>query len=409
MNSPPLRRSSTFQAIRTSAKRVSAKILNPLRSTSRSRARLSRILLFYWLGVVAVVILARFSFSSQWLDLAARVLLFIPLGFLFPLTLQGRNPKPLPVLILGLLAGGISGIALSETEDLLLVSVASGLGAGAGAYLLESANQRIANSGRLAGRLSLEIPLVALVYMLLPTLVAASLAASADPLTAISLIPLGLLGSRLIAAVYEHHFAPGGVFRHRSIVVVAAGWMTLGVFPLLFINPAVGGGLVALAALTTWRAAAIPAVHIDGAERRFEADTLRKSVPAVSAYFLLAIALPLSGGKGITLLSPVTSLAMLGYVLAEARGRRELSFLKTAPRIAAECGGVALAMEVSRVLQAGAGFSVFRLVIVIAAGVLGAGIYHGQRERLQHILIHRPSGPSPSMRIGVGREVVVRS
>src|SRR5262245_9085794 len=106
MTEPPGRRQSTFDSIRTSAKRVSAKIFNPLRSTSRSRARLSRVLLFYWLGVVAVIVLAPFSFANEWLDLAARVLLFVPLGFLFPLTVQGRNPRPLPVCGLGLLLGG---------------------------------------------------------------------------------------------------------------------------------------------------------------------------------------------------------------------------------------------------------------------------------------------------------------
>lgn len=428
MTPAPGRRSATFEAIRTSAKRVSAKILSPLRSTSASRARLSRVLLFYWLGLVAVIVLAPFSFSSEWLDVVARVLLFIPLGFLFPLTMQGRNPRPLPVSLLGLLLGGAiaathPAVAQARPMETTLFVLASTLGAGVGAYILQAANHRIAHTGRLAGRLSLEIPLVALIYMLLPPLLATSLSAAND----VALIPLGLLGARLIAAVYEHHFAPGGVFRQRSITGVAAGWMTLGVFPLILRDPALGVAIVALVALATWRTASIPAVHMGGVERRFEADTLRKAVPSVIAYFVIAIGLPLATGIGewsvepgltgsdgvlsrqlIDLLGPIASFAMLGYLLAETRGRRELPFLKTAPRIAIECAAVALALEVSRGLQPDVGFSFVQFGAAVAASVLGAGIYHSQRERLQHILI-RPVMPPPVAKLSnIGTRIAVR-
>jgi hypothetical protein len=90
---------------------------------------------------------------------------------------------------------------------------------------------------------------------------------------------------------------------------------------------------------------------------------------------------------------------MLGYVLAETRGRRELPFLRTVPRIAAECACVALAMGVTRGFQPGVGFSVLRFAAAVAAGVLGAGIYHNQRERLQRILITPLKPPPPPARV----------
>ena len=108
------------------------------------------------------------------------------------------------------------------------------------------------------------------------------------------------------------------------------------------------------------------------------------------------------------LLAPITSLAMLGYVLAEARGRRELSFLRVAPRIAAEGAGVALALEASRGFQRDVGASVLQLVATIGASVLGAAIYHGQRERIHSILIHRPSAPPSPVRTNIGVQVAVR-
>src|SRR4051812_12546072 len=176
MTPDSVRRQSRFDTIRSSAKRVSAKIVSPFRSTSRSRAQLSRVLLFYWLGIVAVITLAPFQFSrpspvdvldsGELLGIASRAMLFVPLGFLYPLTRPGRNPGPLPGSVLGLLLGAVmAAIRPLQYRPIATTMnvIASAVGAGAGAYLLRSVNRRILGSARLSGRLSLEIPLVALI------------------------------------------------------------------------------------------------------------------------------------------------------------------------------------------------------------------------------------------------------
>jgi len=423
---------------------VSAKIVSPFRSTSASRAQLSRVLLFYWLGIVTVITLAPFEFSrpstvdvldsGDWLGIASRAMLFVPLGFLYPLTRQGRNPGPLPVFGLGLLLGAamaaVRPLAYRPVATTLTV-VASAVGAGAGAYLLQSVNRRIWGSARLSGRLSLEIPLVALIYLILPPLLATSLSAADDSSARwfhlVSLLPLGLLGARLMSAVQENHFGPGGVFRTRSIAVVAGGWMALGVFPVLLRHPAVGIGLVVVVALATARWSSIPAVHGGARERRFEADTLRDAATYIVAFFVIATCLPLFAGLGdwrvavgltgfggdlsrqlIGLLAPITSLAMLGYVVAEARGRRELPFGRVALRIAAEGAAVAFALEASRGFLRDAGASVLQFVVMIGASVLGAGIYHSQRERIHAMLIPRAAAPPPQALKNIGVQVAIR-
>jgi hypothetical protein len=221
----------------------------------------------------------------------------------------------------------------------------------------------------------------------------------------ISLVPLTLLGARLMSAVQEHHFGPGRVFRERSIAVVAAGWATLGVFPVILRQPVIGGGIVALVALATAFESAIPWVR-GAQERRFEPAVLRSAVPYIAAYFAVVIFLPLSQGMSdwhlavrsapslnpaldiIRALEPVAALAMLGYVLAEARGRREMAFSATATRIALECSLVALMIEASRGFQAVGGANVLEFCLMVAASLLGAGIYHHQRQRIRFILIH---------------------
>ena len=65
-------------------------------STEESRARLSLVLLAYCVAIVAVLQLAPFGFLlpsdvrivafTDWRDAATSLLLFVPLGFLYPLT-----------------------------------------------------------------------------------------------------------------------------------------------------------------------------------------------------------------------------------------------------------------------------------------------------------------------------------
>jgi hypothetical protein len=393
----------------------------PPRSTEQTRARLSLVLLMYCIAIVAVITLAPFNFFvpnvlhierfGDWRHATSMALMFVPLGFLYPLTLQGREASTLRVALLGASVGGVLVFAqLFEHQQFPSVAeaVASAVGAAAGALLLNAVNRRLQNSATLANRLSLEIPLVALIYLLIPLVLTASLSASSDKLRMISLLPLTLLGARLIAAVQEHHFGPGGVFRKPSIAVVAAGWTTLGVFPVILRAPAIGCGLVLLVALAAAFESSMPWVRGRGSsERRFEPAVLRSAVPYIAVYFAVVIFLPLSQGmtdwhfsaglvittenaalRIVRLLEPIAALATLGYVLAEARGRREMPFAATAMRIAAECALVALTMEASRGFQPQAGASAMQFALMVGASLLGAGIYHHQRQRVRWILIH---------------------
>jgi glycopeptide antibiotics resistance protein len=388
---------------------------------SPTRAGLSLVLLLYFLGIIGVITLAPFRFtrpqhfdpfvSGGWFDVVANVLLFVPLGFLYPLSRSAEEePSPLHVWLLGVaLSTLIETTQLFEPQRYtsLLDILTNGLGAVVGALLVRAITRRIRVNARLVGRLSLEIPLIGLIYVLVPLLLVASLSALADSVRLLSLIPLGLLGARLISSVQQNHFRPPGLFDDRTMALLAAGWMVLGTFPVLLRHPLIGSTLVVLVALTTWYESSRPTTT-GGPERRFEADALRSAVPYIAVYFAALIFLPLAAGVdswrfeiGLTgsghdpteqmlrLLEPVASLTVLGYLLAEARGRRELSFSAVAGRVAAECACVACAIEASRGFQRGVGASGVQFALVVAAGLLGAGMYHNQREHVRWILAHR--------------------
>jgi hypothetical protein len=108
-------------------------------------------------------------------------------------------------------------------------------------------------------------------------------------------------------------------------------------------------------------------------------------------------------------LEPVVGLALLGYILAEARGRRGLRFRQVATRIGVACACIALAFEGSRGFQRGAGASLAELVLMISASFVGVALYHSQRERIRRILIHRHSGARLVMAPVLARESDVTS
>lgn len=388
---------------------------------SRSRSRLSLVLLLYFLGVIAVLTLAPFRFEvpervrilykGDWFDIIANVLLFVPLGFLFPLTLATEDePSPLEVFLVGLvLSAAIETTQLFERERYtsVLDVLTNAAGAGIGAMVLRAVSQRIRVNANLVGRLALEIPLIGLIYLLLPLLLVSSMTAVAEPAELISLVPLGLVGARLMAAVQRNHFARVGLLDSRTMGMVAGGWTLLGAFPVLLRYPILGVAMVASVSVMTWYESSRP-VPGEGPERRFEADALRRAAPYIAAYLLVMIVVPLGAGIGgwhfelgltgsandltaqqVRLLEPVGALTVLGYLLAEARGRRELRFRSIAGRIALECGCVAALIEVSRAFQRGVGGSVVQFALTMAGGLLGAGIYHHQREHVRWILAHR--------------------
>lgn len=400
---------------------------SPARPTG---ARLTGALLAYSVGVVLLITLAPFRFrvpgelrvlvGGEWFDVLANVVLFVPLGFLYPLTRPaGRLPPAVRAAVLGaLLSASIETAQLlaplrhASLPDLL----ANSAGAWLGARLQRSAAARIRVSAHLVGRLSLELPLIGLVYLLVPLLWLRSTVPPRDAAALLPLLPLGLFGAWLLAALQRHHFGPGGVLSARGVAGVAAGWVLLGTFPLLPYHPLlVSVGIAAVAVAAWWEARRIPGRG--AGERRFEEPALRRAAPWLASYFVALMAVPLAGGAGpwtgwigfpasataigtaeqIAVLEAVAALTVLGYLLEEARGRRELSYGRRVPRLALECGAAAAVLEVARGPQPATGASLAQLLLLLAAGLLGGWIYHLQRDHVRSLLAApvAPGGHGP--------------
>ena len=106
-------------------------------------------------------------------DVLANIALFVPLGFLYSVARRDANVPPRRILLVALAASAaIESVQLFEVTRFASLSdvLANGAGAYFGAVLQRRVSRRIAMDARTVGRLSLELPVMGLVYLLIPLL-----------------------------------------------------------------------------------------------------------------------------------------------------------------------------------------------------------------------------------------------
>lgn len=377
-------------------------------------ARLARGFLYYLLAVVGLVTLAPFAFhvpqhpSLLWqvskADFTANILMFVPLGFLYRLTASvGRDRVGLGVLGLGL---GFSG--LIEATQLFLPTrfsapadvLANGMGAWLGAVALDGVARHFRETRRTFARLTLtltlELPLMGLLYLLIPLLWLHGLAHGARPLAAFIVLPLGLMGGVILAALHRYRFGPAGNARPLQVSAAAGAWYAMGVLPGSLAHPWPAIGSTIIVSGWTLLLARAPVFNV---ERRFEGETLLRVAPLFVMFLGLLLLDPVtgSGNSGVRSsastvvilrsLEHLAAFTVLGYIVAESRGRREASFGRAGMEVGVVACGVAGLME----LAVGSGANLPRAVAAIAAAVHGGWIYCLQREHIRTLL--REGGP----------------
>jgi len=381
-------------------------------------SRLAAALLAYVAVITAVVTLLPFQFaiptqprvmlSAGLVDVLANVALFLPLGFLYAVARQDTNVSPRRIALVAFAASAaIESVQLFEVTRFASLSDvgANCLGAYVGAELQRRVARRIAMDARTVGRLSLELPLMGLVYLLIPLLWLDGLAGvdSGTPLW--SLVALGLFGASLLAATQRHHFGPNHVISRELMAVAACAWFLVGAFPglaprasiVLFAMLAAIGAFVWVRSVDQTRARPI--------NRRFESRALWEGSPFYVAYLLLLVA-PTAGHRGTSwrgalgfgltagwdsgivlhIVEIVAAFTLLGYMLAEFRGRQEARFRNGAAHIALWSGVAALVAELLEGFRADGEASALRWVVLVGAALYGSWIYHLQRAHVRRLL-----------------------
>jgi VanZ family protein len=376
-----------------------------------ARSPLGPALLAYFLAVTLVITLAPFRFhvperlpistSATRVDLVANVFLFLPLGFLYRASRGGST--------LSILIGGFLLSAFIESLQLLsqgrffspfdLLTNTAGAGLGAAAY--SAAHGRL--QARLAGQLALELPLMNLVYLVVPLLWLDGLAAgrSTSRLWLSSL--LGVFGTTVLVSVWSHRLRPAAVLSPVGLGLAGAAWFLAAGLPGLHRRPLFLLAAVAGTGVLAWLLARLAPPQ--GPERRFEIPTLRRSAPWLAGYLVLLSlwpwtlrTVPWRAGVALTdlrepgplsllrLVEAVAAFTLLGFGVAEYRSRREEPLNSAARTAALACFATAAMLEALRGFHPRHGASLLRAVLLTLAGGSGAAIYVQLRDGVRRWL-----------------------
>ncbi|HEU5154239.1 MAG TPA: hypothetical protein VFU03_05895, partial [Gemmatimonadales bacterium] len=278
-------------------------------------------------------------------------------------------------------------------------------GAFLGALLLEGIEPRIQLTPGVVDRLALELPMMGLLYLLVPLLWVSSFASRSQPGRWVLTVLIGLIGAAVLSSLYRHRFGPAGAISAIGTALVAALGFLVGALPGFVVTPihlALGTTAVALATLLF----CLTPTGNAGAERRFEGAALNRIIPVFLVYLLFLAVWPpalhswrrlpewglvpeledVSTEGVLSLLEYIAGFTLLGYALAEKRGRREEPMRDLVSRAAlrgAACAGV---LELVSAFHAGSRASGLRLLMSVVAAGYGAALYAVQRAHIRTIL-----------------------
>ena len=390
--------------------------------STRTGARLTLALLGYFVLVTAVITLSPFDFSLRRFrvslalvpsDIVANIALFLPLGFL------GRG------LTDGSAKGGRRVVWIAAACSLMIevsqlflrrryagpIDVVSNT---AGAWLGVVARDWIERWAlwrpRLVGRIGLDVPLVGLLYLLVPQLWLSSVGLIEDARRSVTTLLLGCAGSIVLVALHRNRWQSGVRVATHVVPPLAVLWFMTGALPAATASPIAFGALgITVAVLTAWLVRRAQS----SSEPRFEIATLRRFVPVFAIYLVVAALWPpfrspvpwhgallfenRLNGAGVVdvllLLEQVGGFTLLGYAVAEWRGRRELSLASDLPPLVAAAAACAVGLEVVQGLLSGSGASVFRALLATSGTAYGVAVYHLAR---QHVRALRAEDPGES-------------
>lgn len=394
--------------------------------------QLGRAILGYTAVMTAVITLAPFRFASApvhglsgvWTlsDIVLNIVMFVPLGFLYELTRppasrEERDASWLRAFVLGATLSATIEIAqLFEAERFtsLFDIVTNATGALVGSVLHGTVVRRVRAASAVRS-LALELPLMGLLYLLVPLLWLAGFAGGDDPrrwlVLPIAGVAGGVLGTVHAAYVVPSQLAPAGQRSVWWLIGATVAWYLVAILPsgvrdadVLAAGATLTVGVSVLRSIATSRHRERAPSSAEG--RRFELPTLRLLLPLFAAYLALSSLWPLDAAEpvwygGIALLPPtvdasetnvlialehIAAFTLVGYIIAEFHGRAMSEYREMLPRVLVWSGGISLLLEATRGWHPAYGASGMMLLLTCAAGVFGGWLYHLQRDHVRALV-----------------------
>jgi len=387
-----------------------------------SGARLSRALLSYLIVLIAALVLLpydfaipaayQFRFDTSPIGAVVMFAMFVPYGFLTRRARAGRFSEHLGMVML---SAGMLALALETAQLFVPATIASVwhlasavAGAAIGAVSCERVYHNVRSTAQAAQAMLLQLPLMGLVYLMLPVLWASSAAAQDDRLRLVLTLCVGLAGASILGSIARATRAFTPDRRWWVVPCVAAVWSSLGMLPSVLVDWRLTiVGVLAVVAFASWRGRWSAPMFV---ERRYESRALLVASPFMALYFILAGVWPGHSFRSIPLVHlgmPTTEegLAMalpllemgiaatvLGYMIAEFRGRSESSFRESGMSAVSWAFAIVVVTEAARSFFGYEGASLLRACLCVFAAAYGAGLYHVQREHVK--VLARRLGPA---------------
>ena len=392
------------------------------RTADFTALRLGRAVLGYLALVTSIITMAPFRFqwtpahgltsTWNWSDLVMNVLMFVPFGFVYQLTRPRGAPPDWPrVVILGAaLSAAIETAQLfSPTRYTSLLDLATNTaGAALGAWLFARLARRLEDDTAVQS-LALELPLMGLVYQLIPLCWLIGLGSDGGA-RRILVLPVAAFAGAILGTVHAAYLAPERRQDRRWLVALALGWVLVAVVPGARGDIGlIGAGATLTVGIALLRSIATARHRTIDARVRFELPTLRLVLPLFAAYLALSSLWPLDAVSPVwhwnvalapapveltqpvvyRLLEHVAAFTLAGYVIAEFHGRDARGLRDTAPRVALWAGGISLLLEVARGWYPDTGASVLMWLFTVVAALFGGWLYLLQRDHVRALVDRR--------------------
>ncbi|MBL0937818.1 MAG: VanZ family protein [Gemmatimonadaceae bacterium] len=396
------------------------------RAADFTALRLGRAILGYLALMTGIITLAPFEFQStpahglttvwNWSDLIMNVVMFVPFGFAYQLTRPRGAPPDWPrVVVLGAALSGAIELAqlFSPQRYTSLLDLGTNtLGAAVGAGLFARLARHLPDDTTVRS-LALELPLMGLVYQLVPLTWLVGLGAE-DTVRRWLVLIIATMAGAIVGTVHAAYVAPqhprGARGTQRWLWGTLIGWAVVALPPALRDDaPVISAALVLLTGSAVLRSIATIRRSRQEPSGRFELPTLRLVMPLFAAYLTLSALWPIANlspdWQGTWLLvlpvvelsqplvfralEQVAAFTLVGYLSAEYHGRDWRTLSLVWPRLLAWSLPVALLLQAARGWRADSGASVSLLVLTQVAAMFGGWLYVLQRAHVQALVARR--------------------
>jgi glycopeptide antibiotics resistance protein len=387
-----------------------------MKTSDPKHSALSYALLIYIVIVVILITLIPFDFripekihifwSTNFLDFITNIMLFLPVGFLF--SLSRRKNKDL-FCIDGLVFGIFLSLAIESAQAFvpgrytsLIDIITNGIGAWVGAISFVVLKKSL-KEDRAVRLLALELPLMNLAYFIIPLMWLNGLSMGKEFLRLWLMLLLGLFGGGVLSSIYIYRLKGARALGPNKLSCFTIGWFYIGAIQMLTRYPL---RIVIFGAIIGAVSQILARLPIAGSkdERRFELPTLKRLLPLYVIYLLLVAAwpttVPLNQWQAIIHFQELTfderivftfrfieliaAFTLLGYLIAEMRGRKNESSGKTL------AWTVLAALSTSVIIAVLEGFSSLVAVNILETGIItAASLYGAVIYRLQLAAIQR--------------------